>query len=111
MADRYDDARAAKAAYEQIVRVVTTCKALKPVSTHARKLTENRKLELGDETTMLRWYDYPLPNDFGSEDGGFPYGVTRKGNVISVLAFREIGKGMAVTHFESLTRTAAARLR
>jgi hypothetical protein len=29
----------------------------------------------------------------------------------SVLAFREMGNGMAATHFESLTRTAATRLR
>ena len=78
-----------------------------PAPTHARKLTENRTLALGDATTILRWYDYPLPNDPGSEDGGFPYAVTRKGSVVSVLAFREMGKGVAPAHFEALARTAA----
>jgi hypothetical protein len=107
---RYDDARAAKAAYDKIVATITSCKALDPAPTHARKLTENRTLPLGDATTILRWYDYPLPNDPGSEPGGFPYAVTRKGNVVSVLAFREMGDGVAPANFEKVTRTAAARL-
>lgn len=107
---RYDDARAAKAAYDRIVATITTCTALKPSPTHARKMTENRKLALGDETAILRWYVYPLPADPGSEPGGFPYAVTRKGTVVSVLAFREMGTGIAVPKFEALTRRAAARL-
>jgi len=107
---RYDSPAAAKAAYERIVATVKSCKALDPAPTHARKLTENRTLPLGDATTILRWYDYPLPNDPGSEPGGFPYAITRTGTVISVLAFREMGQGVTPGHFESLTRTAAARL-
>ncbi|GAB2636240.1 hypothetical protein [Kribbella swartbergensis] len=108
---RYDDARAAKAAYDKIVATIKVCTALDPSPTHARKLTENRTLPVGDATVILRWYDYPLPNDPGSEDGGFPYAVTRQGNLVSVLAFREMGTGVAPAHFEALTRTAAARLR
>jgi hypothetical protein len=107
---RYDDPRAAKAAYDKIVPTIKVCKALDPSPTHARKLTENRTLPLGDATVILRWYDYPLPSDPGSEPGGFPYAVTRKGNLVSVLAFREMGTGVAPAHFEALTRTAAARL-
>jgi hypothetical protein len=107
---RYDDARAATAAYDTIVATIKSCKALDPAPTHARKLTENRTLPLGDSTTILRWYDYPLPSDPGSEPGGFPYAVTRRGNVVSVLAFREMGKGVAPANFEKLTRAAAARL-
>jgi hypothetical protein len=107
---RYDDARTAKAAYDKIVATIKSCKALDPAPTHARKLTENRTLPLGDATVILRWYDYPLPSDPGSEPGGFPYAVTRKGNVVSVLAFREMGDGVKPANFEKLTRTAAARL-
>ena len=107
---RYDDARAAKAAYDKIVATIKSCKALAPAPTHARKLTENRTLPLGDATAILRWYDYPLPSDPGSEPGGFPYAITRKGNVVSVLAFREMGKGVAPANFEALTRAAAKRL-
>ncbi len=107
---RYDDARAAKAAYDKIIATIKSCKALDPAPTHARKLTEDRTLPLGDATAILRWYDYPLPSDPGSEPGGFPYAVTRKGNVVSVLAFREMGKGVAPANFEALTRTAAKRL-
>jgi len=107
---RYDDVRAAKAAYDKIVATIKSCKALDPAPTHARKLTENRTLPLGDATAILRWYDYPLPSDPGSEPGGFPYAVTRKGNVVSVLAFREMGDGVAPANFEKLTRAAAARL-
>jgi hypothetical protein len=107
---RYASPAATEAAYEQIVTAIRSCKALTPGSTHARKLTENRTLPLGDATTILRWYDYPLPNDLGSEPGGFPYAVTRKGTIVSVLAFREMGKGVAPDHFEALTHTAAAHL-
>jgi len=107
---RYDDARAAKTAYDKIVATIKSCKALDPAPTHARKLTEYRTLPLGDATTILRWYDYPLPSDPGSEPGGFPYAVTRKGNVVSVLAFREMGDGVAPANFEKLTRAAAGRL-
>jgi hypothetical protein len=107
---RYGDVSAAKAAYAKIVATIKSCKALDPAPTHARKLTENRTLPLGDATTILRWYDYPLPSDPGSEPGGFPYAVTRKGDVVSVLAFREMGTGVAPANFEALTRTAAKRL-
>jgi hypothetical protein len=107
---RYDSPAAAKAAYNSIVATIKACEAFQPAPTHARKLLENRTLALGDATTLLRWYDYPLPSDPGSEDGGFPYAVTRQGTVVSVLAFREMGKGMSVPHFETLTRTAAKRL-
>ncbi|MEV5960269.1 hypothetical protein AB0L70_00815 [Kribbella sp. NPDC051952] len=107
---RYESPAAAKAAYEKIVATIKSCKALDPAPTHARKLTENRTLALGNVTTILRWYDYPLPSDPGSEDGGFPYAVTRQGNVVSVLAFREMGKGVAPAHFEALARTAAGHL-
>jgi hypothetical protein len=107
---RYSSPAAAKAAYERIVATIKSCEALDPAPTHARKLTENRTLPLGDATTILRWYDYPLPTDPGSEPGGFPYAITRKGTVVSVLAFREMGDGVAPAHFEKLTRTAVARL-
>ncbi|MDX6261695.1 MAG: hypothetical protein QOH84_3383 [Kribbellaceae bacterium] len=40
-------------------------------------MTENRALKLGDETQIIRWYDYPLPSDPGTEDGGFPYAAKR----------------------------------
>ncbi|MFB6725409.1 hypothetical protein ACFCV3_34840 [Kribbella sp. NPDC056345] len=107
---RYQSPAAAKAAYEQIVATIKSCKAFVPSETHARKLTENRTLAVGDATAILRWYDYPKPNDPGSEDGGFPYAVTRKGTVVSVLAFGEMGKGVAPAHWEALTRAAAKKL-
>ncbi|TDD62564.1 hypothetical protein E1263_03765 [Kribbella antibiotica] len=107
---RYQSPAAAKAAYEQIVATIKSCKAGAPGKTHARKLTENRTLAVGDATAILRWYDYPLPSDQGSEDGGFPYAVTRKGTVVSVIAFGEMGKGIAPAHWEALTQTAAAKL-
>ncbi|WP_433163345.1 hypothetical protein [Kribbella sp. CA-247076] len=107
---RYDDVRAAKAAYAKIVATIKSCKALDPAPTHARKLTENRTLPLGDATAILRWYDYPLPSDPGSEPGGFPYAVTREGTVVSVLAFREMGDGVKPANFEKLARAAGARL-
>ncbi|GAA1678706.1 hypothetical protein GCM10009745_22930 [Kribbella yunnanensis] len=107
---RYQSPAAAKAAYEQIVATIKSCKAFVPGETHARKLTENRTLAVGDATAILRWYDYPKPNDPGSEDGGFPYAVTRKGTVVSVLAFGEMGKGVAPAHWEALARAAASKL-
>ncbi|MFC9694057.1 hypothetical protein ACFTSF_36270 [Kribbella sp. NPDC056951] len=107
---RYQSPAAAKAAYEQIVATIKSCKAFVPGETHARKLTENRTLAVGDATAILRWYDYPKPNDPGSEDGGFPYAVTRKGTVVSVLAFGEMGKGVAPAHWEALARAAATKL-
>lgn len=107
---RYQSPAAAKAAYEQIVATMKSCKAFVPGETHARKLSENRTLAVGDATAILRWYDYPKPNDPGSEDGGFPYAVTRKGTVVSVLAFGEMGKGVAPAHWEALARAAATKL-
>ncbi|MFI7059536.1 hypothetical protein ACIBL3_01020 [Kribbella sp. NPDC050124] len=107
---RYDDEAAAKAAYAKIVATIKSCKALVPAPTHARELTENRTLPVGDATVILRWYDYPLPSDPGSEPGGFPYAVTRDGAVVSVLAFSEMGDGMKAANFEKLARTAADRL-
>ncbi|WBQ05843.1 hypothetical protein [Kribbella sp. CA-293567] len=107
---RYADAKAARAAYDQILKTIKSCKAALPAPTHARKLTENRALPLGDATRIIRWYDYPLPSDPGSEDGGFPYAITLKNNVISVLAFGEMGKGIKPANFERLARTAVARL-
>jgi hypothetical protein len=107
---RYADARAARAAYGQIVATIRTCTALKPAPTHARKLTENRTLAFGDGTRIIRWYDYPLPSDPGSEDGGFPYAVTLKGTVVSVLSFSEMGPGIKPVNFERIAASAAARL-
>ncbi|TWD80212.1 hypothetical protein FB561_1285 [Kribbella amoyensis] len=107
---RYKDAATATTAYNRIVATIKSCKAARPAPTHARKLTENRTLPVGQATTILRWYDYPLPSDPGSEDGGFPYAVTRQGAVVSVLAFREMGKGVKPANFERLTRAAAAHL-
>ncbi|MEU4396421.1 hypothetical protein [Kribbella sp. NPDC023855] len=107
---RYSDAKAARAAYDKIIKTVKSCKAAVPASTHARKITENRALSLGDATQILRWYDYPLPTDPGSEDGGFPYAITLKGKIVSVLAFREMGPGIKPPNFERITRTAAAHL-
>jgi hypothetical protein len=107
---RYKDPAAAETAYGSIVKTIKSCKAARPAPTHARKLTENRTVALGDATAILRWYDYPLPSDPGSEDGGFPYAVTLKGTVVSVIAFRESGKGVTPTSFERITRSAAAHL-
>ncbi|QNE19551.1 hypothetical protein F1D05_18540 [Kribbella qitaiheensis] len=107
---RYKTPAAAKAAYESIVKTIKSCKAARPAPTHARKLTENRTLAAGDATSILRWYDYPLPSDPGSEDGGFPYAVTLKGSVVSVVAFREMGKGVKPANFEKFARLAAAHL-
>jgi len=107
---RYKDAGTATAAYERILKTIESCKSARPAPTHARKVTENRPIAAGDATTILRWYDYPLPSDPGSEDGGFPYAVTRKGTVVSVIAFREMGKGVKPANFEKLARSAAAHL-
>ncbi len=107
---RYQSPAAAKAAYEQIVATLKSCKAFVPADTHARQRTEDRRLAVGVATAIVRWYDYPKPNDPGSESGGFPYAVTRKGTVVSVLAFGEMGKGVAPAHWEALARAAAAKL-
>jgi hypothetical protein len=107
---RYEDTRAAIAAYERITATIESCKALMPAPTHARKLTENRSVKVGDATRILRWYDYPLPSDPGSEDGGFPYAVTVKGSVVSVLTFWEYGKGIEPANFERLAVSAAKHL-
>jgi hypothetical protein len=107
---RYKDAKAAGAAYESILTTIASCKAARPAPTHARKITEDRAIALGDATRIVRWYDYPLPSDPGSEDGGFPYAVTRQGAVVSVVAFREMGKGIKPANFEAIARSAAARL-
>lgn len=107
---RYSDAKAARSAYDKILKTIKSCKAAVPASTHARKLTENRTLPLGDATQLLRWYDYPLPSDQGSEDGGFPYAVTLKDTVVNVLAFREMGKGIKPANFERITRASFAHL-
>jgi hypothetical protein len=107
---RYADAKAARSAYVKMLKTIKSCKAAVPSPTHGRKITENRTLPLGDATQLLRWYDYPLPSDPGSEDGGFPYAVTLKGSVVSVLAFREMGSGIKSVNFERITRTTAAHL-
>lgn len=107
---RYADAKAARAAYGQIVATIKSCKTFKPSPTHARKMTENRTLALGDGTRIIRWYDYPLPSDPGSEDGGFPYAVTLEGSVVSVLEFGEMGPGIKPANFERIARSAAAHL-
>jgi hypothetical protein len=107
---RYKDNRAAIAAYERITATIEACKALKPAPTHARKLTENRSVKVGDATRILRWYDYPLPSDPGSEDGSFTYAVTVKGSVVSVLAFWEYGKGIKLANFERIAVSAGKRL-
>ena len=92
----------ATAAYRALVAAIGRCRGLTPSPTHARKLTENRTIAAGDATTILRWYDYPKPNDPGSEDGGFPHAITRSGSVVSVIVFREMGRGIAVPKFERL---------
>lgn len=107
---RYQTHAAAKAAYESIVKTIKSCKSARPAPTHARKLTENRTVAVGDATSILRWYDYPLPSDQGSEDGGFPYAVSLKGTVVSVVAFREMGKGVKPANFEKFARAAVAHL-
>ncbi|MDX6241023.1 MAG: hypothetical protein QOG10_5847 [Kribbellaceae bacterium] len=107
---RYKDNRAAIAAYERITATIKACKALRPAPTHARKLTENRSIEVGDATRILRWYDYPLPSDPGSEDGAFPYAVTVKGPVVSVLSFWEYGKGIKPANLERVAVSAGKRL-
>jgi hypothetical protein len=107
---RYKTPAAAKAAYESIVKTIKSCRAARPAPTHARKLVESRTVALGDATSILRWYDYPLPSDPGSEDGGFPYAVTLKGTVVSVVAFREMGKGVKPANFDKFARAAAAHL-
>ncbi|GAA1542390.1 hypothetical protein [Kribbella lupini] len=107
---RYKDAATATAAYDSILKTIASCKAARPAPTHARKITEDRAVAVGDATRIVRWYDYPLPSDQGSEDGGFPYAVTRKGAIVSVVAFREMGKGIKPAHFEAIARSAAARL-
>ncbi|MEV6284194.1 hypothetical protein [Kribbella sp. NPDC051770] len=107
---RYADAKAATAAYDSILKTIASCKAARPAPTHARKVTENRAIAVGDATRIVRWYDYPLPSDPGSEDGGFPYAVTRKGAIVSVVAFREMGKGIKPANFEAVARSAAAHL-
>jgi hypothetical protein len=107
---RYKDNRAATAAYERITATIESCKALRPAPTHARKLTANRSVKVGDATRILRWYDYPLPSDPGSEDGSFTYAVTVKGSVVSVLAFWEYGKGIKLANFERIAVSAGKRL-
>ncbi|ADB35738.1 hypothetical protein Kfla_6746 [Kribbella flavida DSM 17836] len=107
---RYQDAQAATAAYDRIVKTIRSCTAARPAPTHAHKITEDRTLALGDATRIVRWYDYPLPSDPGSEAGGFPYAVTRRGAVVSVLAFREMGPGIKPANFERIARSAAAHL-
>ena len=99
---RRGDGRAA--AYDSILKTIASCKAAGPAPTHARKITEDRAVAVGDATRIVRWYDYPLPSDQGSEDGGFPYAVTRKGAIVSVVAFREMGKGIKPANFEAIAR-------
>jgi hypothetical protein len=106
---RYKDNRAI-AAYERITATIDSCKALRPAPTHARKLTENRSVKVGDASRILRWYDYPLPSDPGSEDGSFTHAVTVKGSVVSVLAFWEFGKGIEPATFERIAISAASQL-
>lgn len=106
----YDDEAAATTAYNKILAAIRVCTAGKPAPTHARKRTEDRAIKGGDATRIIRWYDYPLPSDPGSEDGGFPYAVTRAGSVISVIAFGEMGKGIAPTNFARIATSAATRL-
>lgn len=106
---RYTSPAAAKAAYASVVAGVKACKGAKPPSrTHARKLTVS-SVRAGDATTILRWYDYPLPNDPGSEAGTFPYAVTLKGNTVSVLAFWGYGNGVKPANFQKLAVAAAAK--
>lgn len=109
---QYANAASARAAYNSIIATLKTCTYSKPAPTHARKITENRVVKgaSGDLTQVIRWYDYPKPNDPGSEAGGFPYAVTLKGRNVSVLAFSEMGPGMPAPNFDKLARQAAAKL-
>jgi hypothetical protein len=107
---RYNTKADARKAYASIVATVKVCKAAKPQSpTHGRKLTVSA-VKAGDATTILRWYDYPLPNDPGSEAGTFPYAVTLKGTTVSVLAFWGYGHGVKPANFQKLAVAAAAKL-
>ncbi|MGZ0150663.1 hypothetical protein ACXJJ3_26635 [Kribbella sp. WER1] len=109
---RYANAASARAAYNSVIATLKTCTYSKPAPTHARKITENRVVKgaSGDLTQVIRWYDYPKPNDPGSEAGGFPYAVTLKGRTVSVLAFREMGPGVPAPNFDRLARQAAAKI-
>ena len=109
---RYANAATARAAYNSVIATLKSCTYSKPAPTHARKITENRVVTgaSGDRTQVIRWYDYPKPNDPGSEAGGFPYAVTLKGRNVSVLAFSEMGPGMPAPNFDKLARQAAAKL-
>jgi hypothetical protein len=107
---RYNTKAAAKAAYTSILATLRTCKYSKPSPTHARRITENRRIVAGDATTILRWWDYALPSDPGSENGAFPYAVTVKGTTVSVIAVSSDGVGMPAASIDKLAKTAAARL-
>ncbi|TDW88661.1 hypothetical protein [Kribbella sp. VKM Ac-2566] len=109
---QYANAATARAAYNSIIATLKSCTYSKPAPTHARKITENRVVKgaSGDLTQVIRWYDYPKPNDPGSEAGGFPYAVTLKGRNVSVLAFSEMGPGMPAPNFDKLARQAAAKI-
>ena len=109
---RYANAATARAAYNSIIATLKSCTYSKPAPTHARKITENRVVRgaSGDLTQVIRWYDYPKPNDPGSEAGGFPYAVTLKGRNVSVLAFSEMGPGVPAPNFDKLARAAAAKI-
>ncbi|HZX06177.1 hypothetical protein [Kribbella sp.] len=109
---QYANAASARAAYNSVIATLKTCTYSKPAPTHARKITENRVVKgaSGDLTQVIRWYDYPKPNDPGSEAGGFPYAITLKGRNVSVLAFREMGPGVPAPNFDKLARQAAAKI-
>ncbi|GAA1595018.1 hypothetical protein GCM10009804_59580 [Kribbella hippodromi] len=109
---QYANAATARAAYNSVIATLKSCTYSKPAPTHARKITENRVVKgaSGDLTQVIRWYDYPKPNDPGSEAGGFPYAVTLKGRNVSVLAFSEMGPGVPAPNFDKLARLAAAKL-
>ncbi|GAA3141141.1 hypothetical protein JOF29_000514 [Kribbella aluminosa] len=109
---QYANPASARAAYNSVIATLKTCTYSKPAPTHARKITENRVVKgaSGDLTQVIRWYDYPKPNDPGSEAGGFPYAVTLKGRTVSVLAFREMGPGVPAPNFDKLARQAAAKV-
>jgi hypothetical protein len=109
---RYPDVATAKAAYASIKATLKSCPAGKPAPTHTRKLTDNRVVAgaSGDGTVVIRWYDYPLPSDPGSEDGAFPYVVTLKGRNVSVLAFSSMGQGISRTNVDKVARLAAAKI-
>ena len=107
---RYKTPAAAKAAYESIVKTIKSCKAARPAPTHARKMTEDRTLRVRRRDLDPALVRLPVAVDPGSEDGGFPYAVTVKGSVVSVVAFREMGKGVKPANFEKFARSAAAHL-